>query len=266
MSNLSTTQQGDASKPALVLVHGWGAHSGVWQSVLPNLLEKFNITCIDLPGHGQSGLVVDNSIDGWAEAALKVAPQRAIWLGWSLGGLLAQYVASIAQQRVEKLIILASTPKFITADDWHDAVDEKTFRDFHTQVIRDPHASLLRFIALQTRGSETASQDSRVLRKTLLQPEPEAEALDIGMQLLLETDLRNKLPDITTSTLLLTGERDTLIPASLPSTLNKLISNLESVAIKQAGHAPFLSHPEQFCQALADFCFKDNAIQPKEAK
>jgi len=257
-------QHTEAHKQDLVLLHGWGAHSGVWQSVLPTLLQDFSVTCIDLPGHGHSDEISNNSIEGWADAAINVAPEKAVWLGWSLGGLVAQQVANAAPHRVEKLIMLASTPRFIKADDWPDAVEEKVFRDFYTEVIRDPHASLLRFIALQTRGSKTASQDSRLLKKVLLQPEVSAKALDNGMKLLLETDLRNKMDQLTMPILWLAGERDTLVPKSLDSTLKNLFVDFYSQTIKQAGHAAFLSHPELFCSAVKDFSFNNMPVEHQE--
>jgi len=261
-----THQLENKNKPCLVLLHGWGAHSGVWQSVLPALVEDYNVICIDLPGHGHSAGLSQNSIEDWAKAVLEVAPDKAIWLGWSLGGLVAQQVAIIAPDRVEKLILVASTPCFIKSTDWTNAVDEKIFKDFHAEVVRDSHASLLRFIALQTRGSNTASQDGRLLRKTLLQPEPSSAALDLGMQLLLKTDLRNALKKIISPVLFIAGERDTLVPCSILKMLDNIYSNVEKVAIKQAGHAPFLSHTQQFCKSINDFCFKGTSVHYKEAK
>lgn len=245
-------QQGEADKPVLVLIHGWGAHSGVWQSVLPTLLETFNVCCIDLPGHGNSEAIKNNDIAAWADAVLEVAPKKAIWLGWSLGGLVAQQAAITAPQRIEKLIVVASTPKFVTAADWTDAVDEKTFAEFHADVVANPHASLLRFIALQTRGSKTAAEDSRLLRKTLLQPAPDARAMDHGMQLLLKTDLRKTIKNICCPVLVLAGQRDRLVPESAINKMTALFTNGDSAIIKQAGHAPFLSHPQQFCQAVKE--------------
>ncbi len=254
----------DTFKPELVLVHGWGAHSGVWQTILPRLQEAFNVTCIDLPGHGNSADMEENSLETWAQVVLEKAPPKAIWLGWSLGGLVAQQVVSIAAERVEKLILVASTPKFVTSNDWAEAVDEKVFSDFRAAVIADPHASLLRFIALQTRGSKTSSQDSRLLRKTLLQPEPTSAGLDNGMQLLLKTDLRECIKNINLPVLLLAGQRDTLVPESAINKITALFVNAESEIIQQAGHAPFLSHPEQFCQALTSFCLDKQQESMKE--
>lgn len=261
-----TYDDNSAAKPNLVLVHGWGAHSGVWETVLTVLKKDFRVTCIDLPGHGYSPEFSDNSIDSWATAALEVAPEKAIWLGWSLGGLVAQRATAMASERVEKLILLASTAKFVAIAGWPNAVNEKVFKEFHAEVIREPRASLLRFIALQTRGSKTASQDSRTLRKTLLHPEPEAAALDAGMQLLLATDLRKQAGEINCPVYLLGGEKDTLIPDAALSVISELFTNAEFKLIKQAGHAPFLSHPDEFCQSLYECCFKSKLKEYEDVK
>ena len=258
-----THHENNAEAPELVLIHGWGAHSGVWGTVLAALEKHFRITCIDLPGHGHSPEFIDNSIDGWATAVLEVAPEKAIWLGWSLGGLVAQRATAMASERVEKLILLASTPKFVATAGWLNAVDERVFKAFHTEVICDPRASLKRFIALQTRGSKTASEDSRTLRKTLLQSEPEAAALDAGMQLLLTSDLRKQAGEINCPVYVLGGEKDTLIPCAALPAMSELFLNAEFNLIKQAGHAPFLSHPDEFCQLLHDYCFRNKLEEDK---
>ena len=75
------------SGPALVMLHGWGLHSGIWEPVLPRLRQHFRVTCIDLPGHGGSrGWDEGFDLETAAAAALEAAPRRAAWLGWSLGG------------------------------------------------------------------------------------------------------------------------------------------------------------------------------------
>jgi len=245
----------DMPKPELVLLHGWGANSAVWQPVLETLAQQFHITCIDLPGHGGSlfSETSQHSVEAWANAALEVAPAKATWLGWSLGGLVAQCAASQAGERIDKLILVGSTCKFVASDDWLVGMDETTFTAFHEEVSRDPRGSLLRFIALQTRGSETASQDARVLRKTLLSPEPVAAAMDAGMVILMTADLRTAAKRIHCPVLLLGGDRDTLIPVSALPLMQQYFKNVDAHIIEQAGHAPFLSHPQQFCEQVSSF-------------
>ena len=45
---------GDSAKPLLVLAHPLGMTQGVWDDMLPALLEKFRVLTWDLPGHGAS--------------------------------------------------------------------------------------------------------------------------------------------------------------------------------------------------------------------
>ncbi len=40
--------------PDVVLVHGWGMHSGVWEDVAGDLLNDYRVTVLDLSGHGFS--------------------------------------------------------------------------------------------------------------------------------------------------------------------------------------------------------------------
>ena len=60
----------------LVLLHGWGLHSLVWDAVMPALLEQFQVTVIDLPGFGRSPVPGgDYTLDYLVEHVLAVAPE-----------------------------------------------------------------------------------------------------------------------------------------------------------------------------------------------
>ena len=76
----------------LVLLHGWGMNAGVWLPLLPRLEAHWRVTMIELPGHGESHLI-EGDIHDWAGAVLDTAPSNAIWLGWSLGAMVALALA-----------------------------------------------------------------------------------------------------------------------------------------------------------------------------
>ena len=40
-----------ASKPELILLHGWGLGSAVWQGALPALERRFKVIPFSLPGY-----------------------------------------------------------------------------------------------------------------------------------------------------------------------------------------------------------------------
>lgn len=249
--------------PELVLLHGWGAHSGVWAGMREALAENFSVTCIDLPGHGhspydQSAMA---SLPSLAEAVLAEAPLNASWLGWSLGGLVAQQVALLEPGRLEKLILLGSTPSFIIREGWPYAVDPSVFETFHQDLLNDSSATLLRFITLQTRGSKQASDDARLLKKVLLEPAPASEALQAGLNLLRQADMREQARTISVPVLLLAGVRDTLLPKRALPEMEDLFENAVFEHIEKAGHAPFLSHREETLKSINTFLMDDQEIK-----
>lgn len=74
----------------LVLLHGWGLNAEVWRCIDEELSSHFTLHLVDLPGFGRSRGFGAMSLADMAEAVLRQAPDKAIWLGWSLGGLVAK--------------------------------------------------------------------------------------------------------------------------------------------------------------------------------
>ena len=78
----------------LYLIHGWGMNASVWDPLLTTLNDDYQVTRVDLPGHGNSPLPEKQlALSDWSSALMEAAPENAIWLGWSLGGLLALHAA-----------------------------------------------------------------------------------------------------------------------------------------------------------------------------
>ncbi len=243
------------SGPDLVLLHGWGMNSGVWKALAETLGSRYRVTTIELPGHGHSPFSETlHSLQDWAEACLAAAPEQAAWVGWSLGGLVSIQAALCAPQRITRLVLVASTPRFIQADDWPHAVVRGSLASFADTLRRDPKTTLERFLALQVRGSIAAKSTLRRLRQDLdHQPAPHPDALDQGLQLLRESDLRQQLSQLQCPTLWLLGERDTLAPASVADDIHQLLPTAEIKRLAGSGHAPFLSHHAESVAALHAF-------------
>lgn len=239
----------------LVAVHGWGMNGAVWETFGERLGAAVRLSALDLPGHG--GAPFDPTATGladWAQACLAAAPQRAPWLGWSLGALVAIQAALLAPARVAGLILVGGTPRFLQGADWPCGLTPETLEQFRTDLVRDPQSTLQRFLALQVRGSEGASDSLRLLRRRLAaRPAPHPEALDAGLALLAGSDLRDQLAALGCPSLWLLGERDTLIPRTLGERLPRYLAEGEVRVIPGAGHAPFLSHPGAVATAIASF-------------
>lgn len=238
--------------PDLVLLHGWGMSSTIWQPVLQPLVKKYRVTCIDLPGHGHSPEMEWPS-EKIIELLLDVAPSRAYWMGWSLGGMLAVLVAANYPQRVSGLITVSTNPRFTQTDSWLNAMPEDQLLNFAQELEQDPAAVLKRFIALQFLGASVDKQTIRQLQHEVGSMPASIKALQQGFELLRCLDLREAFAGIQLPMLALFGERDRLVPARVAMAIKKLNPSMQPHVFAQAGHAPFISHPTQFLDQVTSF-------------
>lgn len=242
--------------PPLVLLHGWGMNAAVWEPLLGGLGEQFAVTVLELPGHGASppaDACPCAPLEDWAERCLAVAPVKAWWLGWSLGGQVAMAAALRAPERVEGLSLVGSTPRFVQGADWPHAMPAATFAQFADALALDPAATLKRFLALQVRGADEARETLRRLRAELdARPPASREGLAQGLEILAGTDLREALRDLRCRTHWLFGERDTLVPPAAAAAIAQLLPDAAVDIVPGAGHAPFLSHPYASLARLRD--------------
>lgn len=230
--------------PDLVLLHGWGMNAGVWAPLAQTLASAYRLTLIELPGHGASAYDAGRtSLRDWAEQVIAAAPRGAVWVGWSLGAQIALRAALDAPDALAALVLVAGTPRFVQGDGWPHAMAERTFHQFADSLNREPAVTLARFLALQTRGGEQATDTLRRLRREVnARPAPHGAALENGLRLLLTTDLRDELGRLRLPVLWLLGERDTLVPADMAQELESLQPDAEVLLIPGAAHAPLLSH------------------------
>lgn len=246
--------QTSGTGPDLVLIHGWGLHSGIWDTLLPLLEPHFRITRVDLPGHGRSDWQDTTGLDAFTDAVLANVPEQAAWLGWSLGGLVAAHAAAAVPARVSALVLVASTPSFIHRPDWQSAMQPELLDGFADELETGFERTLNRFLSLQVRGSDNAATALRELRARLLaQGEPDPAALRAGLAILRDTDLRSGYADIKCPALMLMGERDTLVPVSAAQTAAAWLPHGSVHVVNGAGHAPFIASPGEVADTLRDF-------------
>lgn len=249
MNNLwwQTTGTGNVD---LVLLHGWGLNAEVWHCIQEELASQFRLHLVDLPGFGRSHGFGAMPLDEMANVVLEHAPQKAIWLGWSLGGLVASQIALTHPKRVQALVTVASSPCFAAREEW-PGIKPEVLAGFQQQLSEDFKRTVERFLALQTMGTETARQDARMLKSAVLAlPMPEVEVLNGGLEILKTVDLREPLAALAVPHLRIYGYLDGLVPRKVVPMLDELWPHSESLVIAKAAHAPFVSHPAAFCAAL----------------
>ncbi len=237
----------------LVLLHGWGLNAEVWQNIVPRLSPHFRLHLVDLPGFGRSTSSGPLTLPEMAQQLLPYLPERAVLLGWSLGALVASQLALLQPERVRALISVASSPCFTAHDSWA-GIKPETLESFQQQLSENYQRTVERFLALQTMGTDNARQDMRQLKEVVLsQPAPSIAVLQGGLEILRQADLRPALDQLSVPFFRLYGALDGLVPRRIAAELDSRWPQSRSVVMEKAAHAPFISHPEAFCQEVMQF-------------
>lgn len=233
--------------PALVLIHGWAMHGGIFAPLLRELVPHFEVHLVDLPGHGLSREGEFDLAD-CAQRLVQRVPD-AVWVGWSLGGLVSLQAALEFPFRVRALAIIAASPRFVLGEEWTRGVAREVFAQFAAGLRSDWRRTLERFLALEAHGSDRAQAELRELKTHLFERgEPSLPVLEQGLRVLDGVDLRARLPELRQPNLWIAGRRDRLVPAAAMQWAAQQARG-EYLELP-TGHAPFLSHAAEIAEAL----------------
>ncbi len=234
----------------LVLIHGWAMHGGVFAPLAAALEDTCTLYLVDLPGHGRSrdcGL----PLEPFAIArTIAEAVPPAVWLGWSMGGLVALAAAREATIATRGLAMLCATPKFVRSEDWPQGSDGALVHQLALDLETDYHATLERFLALEAMGSADPRAELRRLRDSVFaHGEPDLRVLQEGIALLEHTDWRGELATLCLPNTWIAGRRDRLVhPDAMRWSATRAQGDFHEIA--HAGHAPFLGHVDAVVDAL----------------
>ena len=247
-------------KPKLVLLHGWGMHGGIWGEFAERLAVHFELLCLDLPGYGGSDPCALHDLAGVTQAMLALMPPRAHVLGWSMGGLVAMHIAANAPERVERLVLIGSSPRFCQDEGWKDAMAPGVLDAFEAQIRGNPQATLHRFLAVQSMGGDDARAQTVLLKRFLAErPLPTDDTLRAGLGILRHGDVRPLLPDVLQPVSLIYGEQDTVVPAGAGRYLARHLRNARLHTLAGCAHAPFLTRADEVAGLVREFLQESEA-------
>lgn len=241
--------------PDIVLLHGWGLNGAVWGPFIEALAPHFQLHVVDLPGHGfNAQQTLPTNLDAVGALIFASVPTRAVWLGWSLGGLIALAAARYKPDAVTRLILIGSTPRFVANDDWAHGVPLPVLQQFAADLRNDFAATLRQFLALQALGMPNARAMTRDLAALMLaRPAPTEQALTAGLTLLRESALEREVAQLKQALLVIHGAQDRLVPISAGDYLARTAPHGELLRIERAGHVPFLSHTRDIADRIVEF-------------
>lgn len=246
--------------PNLVLLHGWAMNRYCWHWLIPILEKYYKTIRVDLPGHGDGcgSRFSFSKEDELITELSNLCEENATWIGWSLGGLLAQRVAQVYPHKVNRLICIGSAACFLKKEGWTEGVSEKDFNHFLKVFAADNTFALDHFLTLEVADSEKASETLKILKLLSLRNYESAELI-AALELLRDQDMRKAIPNYKCPILFMGGEADRLVSTKNLKASSMLVAQGKVFIIDKAGHAPMISHPEKFADCLMKYLEGTNA-------
>lgn len=235
-------------------------NSGIFDNFCGALLgsEKYDATrykalALDLPGYGHRMGEEYVDLPSLASAVGQDIPENSVVIGWSLGGLIAQYLAIQRSPKVVGIITICSSAKFTADADWQ-GIAPLILAGFLKQLERDQVRTLKRFLAIQSLGLSGATLNVQTMLDAVqTKPVASKRTLKSGLEILSSADLREHLADIQVPSLRLYGRHDTLVPKTVVSSIQALHPMSEHIVYDKASHAPFISHPDSVIHDMLTF-------------
>lgn len=242
----------------IILLHGWGFSSRIWQPLLQALAARNHaqVFCVDLPGFSSAFHENGNSNEAVLQYLLEQLPARCALVGWSLGGMLAVQLAKNNPERIAGLITLGSNLYFTADGDW-PGMPLQDFQQFCQRFDNQPEKTWTKFLALQTRG-DTNSERTNALLNTLVDfqdcnPHTATQMLN----LLGAIDNRVSFATLQTPSLHIFGGADAITPAAVAEKITAIAPQQKTQVLAQCSHAMPLSHADQIANCIIDFLCSD---------
>ncbi|WP_187308364.1 alpha/beta fold hydrolase [Buchnera aphidicola] len=189
------------------------------------------------------------TIDNIIELLNNKMPKNAIWLGWSIGGLIASRFALHYPKNILAIISVASSPCFIAKKNW-PGITKCTVYRFYKNLKTNYYETLHTFLTLQQRNLINSIELKKIIYS---QNKPSIKLLIEGLKIICSVDLRLEITYIKVPVLRIYGAMDSLVPKKISSILDDKCPDTYSVIIEKAAHTPFISHQKEFCTILLNF-------------
>lgn len=236
----------------VLLLHGWGCSTQLWKPVAQEYARHARVTVIDFPGHGKSGRPpepwgTEEFADLVAELieALQLSPCDVV--GHSHGGRVALMLDLRNPRLVRRLVLTGSaglrgkpTEKQKKRSQMYKRL-RAAADGLEKMKIFGPLPEKIRSALRKKFGSADYNALDEEMRKTFVR--------------LVNTDLTERLKEISASTLLLWGDMDTETPLWMGQTMEKEIPDAGLVILKGGTHFAYLEKLGDFLKITNQFLF-----------
>ena len=234
--------------PTVCCVHGSGGSKDVWKAQA-RLSDRFPVVALDLSGHGDSDDVDTPSgpetLDAYADDVVAVAKTTGatVLCGNSLGGAVALWAALERDLALDGMVLAGTGAKLTVGAELLDALARADATGFERAIdilhgpdrlFHDapPEYEELSRAGIRGCGRAVTERDFRTCHAF---------------------DVRDRLDEVSTPTLAVVGEHDTLTPPKYHDYFVERLSDCERATVEDAAHLAMLERPGAFNESLGGF-------------
>lgn len=215
-------------KPHFVLLPGFMLDDRLWQSVLPILSEMGQIHHFTISD--------ETTIEALAKKVLAQAPEKFVLFGFSMGGMVAQQMATIAPYRLQGLVLINTTSRSPT---------ESEIKRYQGQITL---ATQLPFKGLTKRAIQSALAPQHQHEEDLVACIQTMAVVQGKKTLLNQLEaMKNRqaidLAKIDCPTCVISSDNDQLFPSEISAEMARCIKNADYYQIPDSGHMTPLEQP-----------------------
>lgn len=241
--------------PALVLLHAFPLHSGMWEPQIAALSPRWRVVAPDLLGFGSSDAPDDLSRYTMLGYSAQVAGlldalglDRVVLGGLSMGGYVAFDVVRHHRHRLAGLVLADTRASADTPEVFGRRTDQQD------QVARTGTTSLIEVLLGGLLGDATRSTRlDLVERVRRLMANPAAGYLGALEAMKHRPDSTADLAAIDVPTLFVVGDDDALSPPEVARAMHRAVPGSELAVLPGAGHLSNLEAPDTFNAAVEAF-------------
>jgi pimeloyl-ACP methyl ester carboxylesterase len=269
---------GSGDEDPVVLVHGLGGQWQNWLENIPRLAQDRRVVAMDLPGFGLTPEPDDDDDDdevsipryGRCVDTLceKLGLGKVDLVGNSMGGFIAAEVAIQFPERVARLV-LVSAAGITSADTLQAPI--LTFGRVATALATNTVARHRRLAARRWTRHLSLALVARYPGRLKADLTYEGffkgagkGGFDEALRACLDYDFRDRLPDVKVPTLIVWGEKDSIIPVRDADEFERLIDDSRKIVMKDTGHIPMAERPQAFNDVLVEFLAETGPAEEKE--
>ena len=235
----------DGSGPPILFHHGYAGSHDSWERVIPRLRDRYRCIAMDCRGAGDSEHVDDGyTIPQFASDVLALADRigldRFVYVGLSMGGAIGMQLGLDAQDRLERLVLVAPAPA--------DGIQNEALGE----LIELVDGGDLEKLAQAIGASFAREADADFLQRRARRFAGTARAhLTGASDALVKFRVGERLGSIETPTLMAAGAADGLLADNLLDF--QRLGNATLHVFSRAGHQVPLDVPEALASAIDDF-------------